>query len=84
MASPSGIMKNAKHPNAAKLFIEFLYGPEAAAIGVDEYGTPLRNDVNPRPGVKKFSEMKLIAPTVAEIVKGIPEVTEQWRDLFGI
>lgn len=84
MASPCGVMKNAKHPNAAKLFIEFLYGPEAAAIVRDEYGTPLRNDVEPRPGVKKFSEMKLIAPSVPEIVKGIPEVTEQWRDLFGI
>ena len=30
------------------------------------------------------SEMKLIQPSVDEIVKGIPEVIEQWRDTFGI
>jgi hypothetical protein len=28
--------------------------------------------------------MKLIQPSVDEIVKGIPEAIEQWRDTFGI
>jgi iron(III) transport system substrate-binding protein len=84
MSSPTSIMKNARHPNAAKLFVEFLHGKEAAEIVRDEYGSPLRNDVDPRPGVLKVTEMKLIQPSVDEIVKGIPEVIEQWRDTFGI
>lgn len=84
MSSPTSIMKNARHPNAAKLFVEFLHGKEAAEIARDEYGSPLRTDVDPRPGVLRVSEMKLIQPSVDEIVKGIPEVIEQWRDTFGI
>jgi iron(III) transport system substrate-binding protein len=84
MSSPTSIMKNARHPNAAKLFLEFLHGKEAGEIVKDEYGSPLRTDVEPRPGVKRVNEMKLIQPSVDEIVKGIPEVTEQWRDTFGI
>lgn len=84
MTSPSAIMKNARHPNAAKLFVEFMHGKEAAEIARDEYGSPLRADVDPRPGVLKLTDMKLIQPSVDEIIKGIPEVTEQWRDTFGI
>lgn len=84
MASPSSIMANAPHPNAAKLFMEFLWGPEVAAISTEEFGTPLRTDAKVRPGVVSLADMKTIRPSVAEIVKGIPEVTEDWRDLFGI
>jgi iron(III) transport system substrate-binding protein len=84
MSSPTAIMKNARRPNASKLFVEFLHGKEAAEIARDEFGSPLRTDVDPRPGVIRVNEMKLIQPTVEEIVKGVPEVTEQWRDTFGI
>jgi iron(III) transport system substrate-binding protein len=84
MASPSAVMANARHPNAAKLFLEFMYSPEVAAIGVDEFGTPLRRDSKPRPGVVPIGEMKTLRPSVKEIVEGIPQVTEQWRDLFGV
>ena len=34
-------------------------------------------------GTKRWSEIKLISLTSAEIAKGIPEVIEQWRDTFG-
>ena len=84
MSSPTAIMKNARHPNAAKLFVEFMHGKEAAEIVKDEYGSPLRTDIDPRPGVLRVTEMKLIQPSVDEIVKGVPEVIEQWRDTFGI
>ena len=84
MTSPSAIMKNSRRPNASKLFIEFLYGKEAAEIANDEFGSPMRMDVEPRPGVLRLTDMKLIQPSVDEIIKGIPEVTEQWRDTFGI
>ena len=84
MTSPSAIMKNSRRPNASKLFIEFLYGKEAAELAKDEFGSPMRMDVEPRPGVLKMTDMKLIQPSVDEIIKGIPEVTEQWRDTFGI
>ncbi len=81
--SPSAIMKGTKRPNAAKLFMEYLYTVEAAKINAKHFGIPLRPEVPSPPGAKPISEIKTIRPTVAEIDKGIPEVIEQWRDTFG-
>jgi iron(III) transport system substrate-binding protein len=81
--APSAIMKGSKHPNAAKLFMEFLYSVEAAKINAKHFGIPLRPEVPSPTGAKPISEIKTVRPTVAEIDKGIPEVIEQWRDTFG-
>ena len=81
--APSAIMKGTKHPNAAKLFMEYLYSVEAAKINAKHFAIPLRPEVPSPPGAKPISELKTIRPTVAEIDNGIPEVIEQWRDTFG-
>ena len=81
--SPSAIMKGTKNPNAAKLFMEYLYSIEASKINAKHFGIPLRPEVASPPGAKPISEIKVIRPTVAEVDKGIPEVIEQWRDTFG-
>jgi iron(III) transport system substrate-binding protein len=81
--APSAIMKGTKHPNAAKLFMEYLYSVEAAKINAKHFAIPLRPEVPSPPGAKSISEIKTIRPTVADIDKGIPEVIEQWRDTFG-
>jgi iron(III) transport system substrate-binding protein len=36
-----------------------------------------------QPGEKPMAEIKITRLTTAEIVQGIPEVIEQWRDTFG-
>jgi iron(III) transport system substrate-binding protein len=81
--APSAIMKGTKHPNAAKLFMEYLYSVEAAKINAKHFAIPLRPEVPSPPGAKPVSEIKTIRPTVADIDKGVPEVIEQWRDTFG-
>ena len=81
--APSAIVKGSKHPNAAKLFMEYLYSIEAAKINAKHFGIPMRPEVPAPPGAKPVSEVKTIRPTVTEIDKGIPEVIEQWRDTFG-
>lgn len=81
--APSAIMKGTKHPNAARLFMEYLYSVEAAKINAKHFAIPLRPEVPSPPGAKPMSEIKTIRPTVADIDKGIPEVIEQWRDTFG-
>ncbi len=81
--SPSAIMKGSKHPNAAKLFMEYLNTVEAAKINAKHFGIPLRPEVPAPPGAKPISEIKTVRPTVEEVEKGIPEVIEQWRDTFG-
>jgi len=83
MISPSAVMANAPHPNAARLFMEFLLGIEHAEISVKDRGESLRPEVKPLQGAKAFTEVKVIRPTEDEIVKGIPEVIDEWRDTFG-
>jgi iron(III) transport system substrate-binding protein len=83
MIGPTSIMKNAPHPNAARLFEEFLMSPEYSRILVKNKGMPMRPDVAPPAGMKPLSEIKVVRPTDDEIVAGIPEVIEDWRDVFG-
>jgi iron(III) transport system substrate-binding protein len=82
--APSGIMKGVKHPQAARLFMEYLLSPEAAQIWVDNFAETLRPEVTPPAGTVAAKDVKTVTPSVAEIFKGIPEVIKQWRDTFGV
>ncbi len=81
--APSAIVKGTKHPNAARLFMEYLYSVEASHINVKHFAVPMRPEVPVAVGEKPVNEVKAIHPTVAQIDKGIPEVIEDWRDTFG-
>lgn len=82
--APSGIMKGVKHPNAAKLFMEYLLSPPASQIWVEHFNESMRPEVGPLPGVKAAKDVKIVRPTVEEIAKGIPEVIKEWRNTFGV
>jgi iron(III) transport system substrate-binding protein len=82
--SPSGIIANAPHPNAAKLFMEFQLGPVLSTVVREYFNPPLRGDVPPPQGVKPLAEVKLIAPTLEEQETGVPRFREFWRDTFGV
>ena len=84
MVSPSGIPKNAPAPNAAKLFMEFLLDREAAETQVKSHSLSVIKGIKPAPGAKPLEEIKVVRPTEDEIVKGIPEVKETFRDTFGV
>jgi iron(III) transport system substrate-binding protein len=77
-------MKGVKHPNAARLFMEYLLSVEASQIWVDHFLESLRPEVPPSVGMKSAKDVTTIRPTVEEIAKGIPEVIKQWRDTFGV
>jgi iron(III) transport system substrate-binding protein len=82
--APTGIPKGVKHPNAAKLFVEYLLGVEASQIWVEHFNESMRPEVKPINGAKSAADVKTIRPSVEEITKGIPEVIKQWRDTFGV
>lgn len=82
--APSGIMKGVKHPQAARLFMEYLLSPEASQIWVDHFGETMRPEVTPPKGAVAAKDVKTVRPSVEEISKGIPEVIKQWRDTFGV
>ena len=55
MVSETGIPKNAPAPNAAKLFVEFLLGKEAAEVQVKNHSLSVVKGVKPAPGAKPAS-----------------------------
>lgn len=81
---PSAIIKGAKNPNAAKLFMEFLLSEENMRLVSANFEQSLRPDVRPPAGAKPLNEIKVVLPTVKEITEGIPVVKEKWRETFGI
>ena len=83
IVSPSAVMAAAPHPNAGRLFMEFLLGETNARISVDARRVPVRSGAPEVPGAAKLAGIKTVRLTTAEIVKDMPEVIEQWRDTFG-
>ena len=83
VVSPSGIIKGAKHPNAAKLFMEFMLTEEASALSNARFQEPLHASITPKSGVALSSIKTLIAKPEA-LLKAIPDIKEKWRDTFGI
>jgi len=81
--SPSAVIKGSRSPNAAKLFLDFLTGPEYSKILADNFEQPLRLDVPPPPGAKSLTDLTLLTPSLAEIEKHLVPNKEKWRDTFG-
>lgn len=81
--SPAAVMDNAPHPNAARLFMEFFLGEEYSEILSDEGALPLNVNVPLREGIAPLDTIAIGRPSVESITDGIPEVIEDWRDIFG-
>jgi iron(III) transport system substrate-binding protein len=84
--SPSAVMANAPHPNAARLFTEwFLVSEETERMTRDQFGIPRRAGAKPREGVLGLNDAKtVLRPTVQETMAQLPEVIELWKDAFGV
>jgi iron(III) transport system substrate-binding protein len=81
--TPSGIPASAPHPNAAKLFMEWLLSPDYARMIAADGSEPILVGIAPRPGMPSLADQKIIPLTVDEIRTGVPIVVEQWRETFG-
>ncbi len=84
MVSPSAVPTNAPSPNAGKLYMEFLLSKEAAEVQVKSHSLSVVKGVASAPGAKPLEQIKVVRPTEAEITKGIPEIKEKFRDVFGV
>lgn len=80
---PSAVMASAPHPNAARLFANWLLGKEFAQLCIDHKVDPARAGMPPIRGAKPLSEVKLLRLTTNELIKAVPEVIEQWRETFA-
>ncbi len=80
---PSAVMASAPHPNAARLFMEWLMSDDFAKLSVANHGDPVHPGLALTSGQKPLDQIPVLALSVDEIAKGVPEVIEQWRDTFG-
>lgn len=81
--NPSAVMANAPHPNAARLFMNWLMSDRFSRMAAAMHSTPVRAGPVLTAGQKALNEVKVMRLSIAEIRKGVPEVVEQWRDTFG-
>ena len=81
--SPVAILKDAPHPNAAKLFESFFYTKEYSQALAKSFNYPLRTDV-PAPSGIAIDKVKYYRNKADRLEKGIPEVIGKWRETFGV
>lgn len=82
VVNPVGILKDAPHPNAAKLFLNFLMSKEYAELCAKNFEQPLRADVTIN-GAKALKEIQIYTPKADDIRKQLPELAKKWKEIFG-
>jgi len=82
--SATAILKDAPHPNAAKLFAEFFLSKENSVIFAETYRYPLRADVPPAEGHPPIDSYKSVAIPAQEGIEKVQDVQAKFRDTFGI
>ena len=83
MTFPSAIPAGAPHPNAAKLFMEWLLSEDYSRLIAAQGSEPIHVGVPPRADQPPLDAQKVVSPTVQEIRVGVPALVERWRDTFG-
>ena len=81
---PSGILKEAPHPNAARLFQSFLYTREAQQMLVDVGNArSFHPEVKDKPGRKPLKEIKLWRADPAKQLEQVEEIKRRYSEIFG-
>jgi iron(III) transport system substrate-binding protein len=83
--APVGILSDAPHPNAAKLFMDFILSQEGQKLlDTDLYGMySMRADVPPQAGQKPLAEVHPLLPTdVDDYMKASRDFPRHFEELF--
>jgi iron(III) transport system substrate-binding protein len=84
VVSPVAIAKDAPHPNAAKLFIEFIFSKESQQLLADKEGLYTGHpDVTYPADKPKLKDLKLLAPNADELEKRNAEIKKRFTEFFG-
>jgi iron(III) transport system substrate-binding protein len=85
IVGPSGVMKDAPHPNAARLLQSFMFSAEAQQLMVDWGG--LRSFhalVKDKPGRKPLREIKLMKDDPAAVEKNADQIKAKYTQYFKV
>jgi iron(III) transport system substrate-binding protein len=84
VVSPVAIAKDAPHPNAAKLFSEFIFAKESQQLLADREGLYTGHPEVTYPGDKpKLKDLKLISVDADELEKRNAEIKKRFIEFFG-
>jgi len=83
VVSPVAILKDAPHPQAARLFESFFYSTEYSQTMAKTSNYPLRSDVSPAGG-KSIDSVKWYRNKPDRLLTGVPEAIGKWRETFGV
>jgi iron(III) transport system substrate-binding protein len=84
VVSPVAIVKDAPHPNAAKLFTEFIFSKESQQLLADKEGLYTGHPEVSYPADKpKLKELKLLAADADELEKRNAEIKKRFIEFFG-
>lgn len=83
----TGVVNKAPHPEAARLFVDWLMSPRGQAIYQNNpflYYPSLRKDAPPMPGGVKFAEKKLLLPDVEQLAATHVAFIREWNGMMGL
>jgi iron(III) transport system substrate-binding protein len=84
VVSPTAIAKDAPHPNAAKLFTEFMFSKESQQLLADKEGLYTGHPEVTYPADKpKLKELKLLPADADELEKRNSEIYKRFSVYFG-
>jgi len=76
------ILQGAKHPNAAKLFLEYCLSPEGQNIYSQEANYPVVSGIDAPEGLAPLNELKLHHINWEELLDQRDEVVKRWTSLM--
>jgi iron(III) transport system substrate-binding protein len=80
----AGVMKDAPHPNAARLFISLLYSHEGQQLLTDFGGLrSFHPEVKEPKGRRPLAQIKLLKADPKEQEKAVDEIKEKYAEYFG-
>ena len=79
---PAGILKKAPHPNAAKLFMDYICGKEAQEIIAAKFYYPGRVDI-PAKGQPSLGELKFLFPKITWLIENKQEMVDKFDTIMG-
>jgi iron(III) transport system substrate-binding protein len=83
VTEPVAILKTAKHPTAAKAFVDFVLSKEGQELAAAQGFLPARTDVAPPPGLPKPGDLTLLPLDARAATRDTQALKERFSQLFG-
>ena len=83
MVAPVAVLKDAPHPNAARLFESFYFSPEYSRVMAKTFNFPIRTDVPSGTGLS-LDKMHYTRMSADHMLQALPEVVAKWREIFTV